>query len=74
MKIFLFAATLGGYNALPLEGDELKARVNFDYWARTSKTEHNIDQSNVPVKPVSYPPYNLIGYSKNYRNSRRDHL
>ena len=44
MKIFLYAATLGGYNALPLEGDELKARVNFDYWARTSKTEHNIDQ------------------------------
>jgi len=53
MKIFLYAATLGGYNALPLEGDELKARVNFDYWARTSKTEHNIDQSNVPVKPIT---------------------
>lgn len=40
MKIFLFAAIGGGIHALPVEGDELKAKVNFDYWARTSVTEH----------------------------------
>lgn len=51
MKIFLFA-TIGGYTALPLEGDELKARVNFDYWARTSKTEHKIDEL-VGSKPIT---------------------